>query len=112
MRRPPSTLNRFIDTDQYRDQHRHRHQARAPLLAREEGHDERHHLIGRVHGYHGTHGFGTSLAGIPPNRESLGSLVEDVSIVDNADAGVGHGRASIREAVSRRRSSSGLFDLR
>ena len=53
----------------------------------EKGHDERHHLIGRVHGYHGTHGFGTSLAGIPPNRESLGSLVEDVSIVDYADPG-------------------------
>jgi adenosylmethionine-8-amino-7-oxononanoate aminotransferase len=52
----------------------------------EQGHDERHHLIGRVHGYHGTHGFGTSLAGIPPNREAVGGLVEDVSIVDYDDA--------------------------
>ena len=52
----------------------------------EKGHDERHHLIARVHGYHGTHGFGTSLAGIPPNREAVGGLVEDVSIVDYDDA--------------------------
>jgi putrescine aminotransferase len=47
----------------------------------EQGHEERQHLIGRVHGYHGTHGFGTSLAGIPANRAQVGSLVEDVSIV-------------------------------
>ncbi len=52
----------------------------------EQGHDERHHLIARVHGYHGTHGFGTSLAGIPPNRSSVGRLVEDVSVVGHDDA--------------------------
>ena len=52
----------------------------------EKGHSERHHLIGRIHGYHGTHGFGTSLAGIPPNRESVGGLVEDVSIIAHDDA--------------------------
>jgi putrescine aminotransferase len=54
----------------------------------ERGEESRHHLIGRVHGYHGTHGFGTSLAGIPPNRQGVGSLVEDISIVahDDADA--------------------------
>jgi adenosylmethionine-8-amino-7-oxononanoate aminotransferase len=54
----------------------------------EKGHDERHHLISRFHGYHGTHGFGTSLAGIPPNRAAVGDLVEDVSVVafDDADA--------------------------
>ena len=52
----------------------------------EKGHDERHHLISRVHGYHGTHGFGTSLAGIPPNRAAVGSLVEDVSVVEHDDA--------------------------
>lgn len=52
----------------------------------ERGHEGRHHLIGRVHGYHGTHGFGTSLAGIPPNREAVGGLVEDVSIVAYDDA--------------------------
>ncbi len=53
----------------------------------EKGHDERHHLISRFHGYHGTHGFGTSLAGIPPNRAAVGDLVEDVSVVDHDDAG-------------------------
>ena len=53
----------------------------------EKGEAGRHHLISRVHGYHGTHGFGTSLAGIPPNRESLGNLVEDVSVIDHSDAG-------------------------
>ncbi|MCB0828079.1 MAG: aspartate aminotransferase family protein [Solirubrobacterales bacterium] len=52
----------------------------------EQGHDERHHLIARVHGYHGTHGFGTSLAGIPPNRTEVGRLVEDVSVVGHDDA--------------------------
>jgi len=46
----------------------------------EKGH-ERHHLISRHHGYHGTHGFGTSLAGIPPNRAAVGDLVEDVSVI-------------------------------
>lgn len=52
----------------------------------EKGDEGRHHLIGRTHGYHGTHGFGTSLAGIPPNRESVGGLVEDVSIIAHDDA--------------------------
>ncbi|MEX1219228.1 MAG: aspartate aminotransferase family protein [Solirubrobacterales bacterium] len=52
----------------------------------EDGRDGRHHLISRVHGYHGTHGFGTSLAGIPPNRESVGGLVEDVSVIPWDDA--------------------------
>jgi putrescine---pyruvate transaminase len=61
----------------------------------EKGHDERHHLISRVHGYHGTHGFGTSLAGIPPNRESLGDLIEDVSVVPHDDSG------ALREEIDR-----------
>lgn len=47
----------------------------------ERGQRGRHHLITREHGYHGTHGFGTSLAGIPPNREAYGGLIEDVSVV-------------------------------
>ncbi len=46
------------------------------------GKPERSHLITRRHGYHGTHGFGTSLAGIPANRIDLGPLIEQVSIVD------------------------------
>lgn len=39
------------------------------------------HLITRVHSYHGTHGFGTSLAGIEPNREGHGQLVGGTSLV-------------------------------
>ena len=33
----------------------------------EQGHPERVHLISRTQGYHGTHGFGTSLGGIEAN---------------------------------------------
>jgi len=51
----------------------------------ERGQPGRQHLITREHGYHGTHGFGTSLAGIPPNRAGYGSLVEDVSTVGYGD---------------------------
>ena len=52
------------------------------------GEDQRTHLIARTSGYHGTHGFGTSLAGIEPNRASFGNLVPDVSVVphDSAEA--------------------------
>jgi adenosylmethionine-8-amino-7-oxononanoate aminotransferase len=53
----------------------------------EKGHEQRQHLISRSHGYHGTHGFGTSLAGIPPNRAAVGDLVEDVTVVAYDDAG-------------------------
>jgi adenosylmethionine-8-amino-7-oxononanoate aminotransferase len=53
----------------------------------EKGQGGRHHLISRVHGYHGTHGFGTSLAGIPPNRAAVGDLVEEVSVIGHDDAG-------------------------
>jgi adenosylmethionine-8-amino-7-oxononanoate aminotransferase len=52
----------------------------------ERGRTKRHHMIGREHGYHGTHGFGTSLAGIPSNREHYGGLIEDVSLVSHGDA--------------------------
>lgn len=38
------------------------------------GEGERTHLIARRHGYHGTHGLGTSLGGIGPNREGVGPL--------------------------------------
>lgn len=47
----------------------------------EAGAPEREHLIVRTHAYHGTHGYGTSLAGIPANRSSWGQLVPDVSVV-------------------------------
>jgi putrescine---pyruvate transaminase len=41
----------------------------------EVGEPKRVHLISRSHGYHGTHGFGTALAGIEANREGYGTLL-------------------------------------
>ena len=38
------------------------------------GRPERVHLISRSQGYHGTHGLGTSLGGIPANRVDVGPL--------------------------------------
>ncbi len=39
------------------------------------------HLLARTSGYHGTHGFGTSLGGIEANTAGFGPLVDDVSVV-------------------------------
>jgi putrescine aminotransferase len=52
------------------------------------GEPQRVHLISRVHGYHGTHGIGTGIAGIPPNADGYGPLVPDSSTVafDDPDA--------------------------
>ena len=47
----------------------------------EQGHPERVHLISRTQGYHGTHGFGTSLGGIEANVSNWGPLVPAVSSV-------------------------------
>jgi adenosylmethionine-8-amino-7-oxononanoate aminotransferase len=38
------------------------------------GQPERVQLISRSQGYHGTHGMGTSIGGIPANRQSMGPL--------------------------------------
>ena len=43
------------------------------------GQPERVHLITREHGYHGTHGFGTSVGGIEANVVGWGPLVPGVS---------------------------------
>jgi adenosylmethionine-8-amino-7-oxononanoate aminotransferase len=45
------------------------------------GHPDRTHLISRTQGYHGTHGFGTSVGGIEANTSNWGPLVGDVSTV-------------------------------
>ncbi len=45
------------------------------------GQPERTHLISRTQGYHGTHGLGTSIGGIPVNRQDVGPLDPDVSVV-------------------------------
>ncbi len=55
---------------------------------RETGESQRTHVISRTSGYHGTHGFGTSIAGIPANRQHWGPLPEDNTVVphDSVDA--------------------------
>ncbi len=44
------------------------------------GQPDRTLLVSRTAGYHGTHGFGTALAGIPANREGFGPQVETVQV--------------------------------
>jgi adenosylmethionine-8-amino-7-oxononanoate aminotransferase len=44
------------------------------------GQPERTLLISRTAGYHGTHGFGTALGGIPVNRVGFGPQVETVQV--------------------------------
>jgi putrescine aminotransferase len=49
----------------------------------ERGAPHRTHLITRTGGYHGTHGFGTAIAGIPANQVGYGPLLDDVSVVEH-----------------------------
>jgi adenosylmethionine-8-amino-7-oxononanoate aminotransferase len=44
-------------------------------------------VVSRENSYHGLHGFGTSIAGIPSNREGLGSesLIPETARVSNVD---------------------------
>jgi adenosylmethionine-8-amino-7-oxononanoate aminotransferase len=44
------------------------------------GEHQRVHIVSREAGYHGTHGFGTSITGIPPNREGWGVLPGETTI--------------------------------
>jgi putrescine aminotransferase len=46
------------------------------------GQPQRQHLIGRVGGYHGTNGFGTSIGGIEGNRTGFGALIPHTSYVE------------------------------
>jgi adenosylmethionine-8-amino-7-oxononanoate aminotransferase len=52
------------------------------------GEPDRVHLISRTQGYHGTHGLGTSIGGIPANRMDVGPLDPNASQVphDSLDA--------------------------
>ncbi|MGO9903698.1 MAG: aspartate aminotransferase family protein [Solirubrobacteraceae bacterium] len=52
------------------------------------GSPERTHILSRTGAYHGTHGYGTALAGIDPNREGFGELAPDASQVDRDSVGV------------------------
>jgi adenosylmethionine-8-amino-7-oxononanoate aminotransferase len=49
---------------------------------------QRVHLIGRTQGYHGTHGLGTAIGGIPANQDGMGPLDPETSHVphDSAEA--------------------------
>lgn len=49
------------------------------------GQPERVHLISRVHGYHGTHGYGTTVAGIEANRTGWGPMLGSASVVAHDD---------------------------
>ncbi len=46
-----------------------------------EGQPERVHVISRTNGYHGTHGFGTSIGGIEANTSNWGPLIPHTSSV-------------------------------
>jgi putrescine---pyruvate transaminase len=54
----------------------------------ERGAPERTHLISRTAAYHGSHGYGTALGGIEPNRQGHGPLLADAVQVphDSVDA--------------------------
>jgi putrescine aminotransferase len=46
-------------------------------------------IVGRPRAYHGMHAYGTSLAGIPANREDFGDMVADVAhVAEDTVAGV------------------------
>jgi putrescine aminotransferase len=44
------------------------------------GEHQRVHVVSRETGYHGTHGYGTSITGIPPNREGWGVLAGENTV--------------------------------
>ncbi len=44
------------------------------------GEPQRVHVVSRETGYHGTHGYGTSITGIPPNREGWGVLAGENTV--------------------------------
>jgi adenosylmethionine-8-amino-7-oxononanoate aminotransferase len=46
-----------------------------------QGKPERVHVVSRVHAYHGSYGFGTSLGGIEPNRAGFGPLLPSTTRV-------------------------------
>lgn len=46
------------------------------------GKPEKRVIVSRGMAYHGIAGFGTSIAGIPANREGYGPLIEDVLVID------------------------------
>jgi putrescine aminotransferase len=51
------------------------------------GQPEKTVMIARQRAYHGMHAYGTSLAGIPGNREGWGTLVDEVELIGSFDLG-------------------------
>jgi putrescine---pyruvate transaminase len=49
------------------------------------GRPEKQVIVHRRHAYHGMNAYGTSLAGIPANREGFGTLIADVASVSHED---------------------------
>jgi putrescine aminotransferase len=49
------------------------------------GRPEKQVIVHRRHAYHGMNAYGTSLAGIPSNREGFGTLIPDVASVSHDD---------------------------
>ena len=47
------------------------------------GEPGRTHLLSRAHAYHGTHGFGTSIAGIEANASGWGPLLAHTAVVEH-----------------------------
>lgn len=60
--------------------------ARAYWQAR--GEHQRVHVVSRQTGYHGTHGYGTSIVGIPANREGWGVLAGETTVAPQDLEGV------------------------
>jgi putrescine aminotransferase len=50
------------------------------------GHPERNQILSRISGYHGTHGLGTSIAGIEANRTGLGAMDRETTRVERDSA--------------------------
>jgi putrescine---pyruvate transaminase len=48
------------------------------------GQPERTVLVSRAAGYHGTHGFGTAIGGIPANREGFGPMPENAQVAHDS----------------------------
>ncbi|HWF73667.1 MAG TPA: aminotransferase class III-fold pyridoxal phosphate-dependent enzyme [Solirubrobacteraceae bacterium] len=63
------------------------------------GEPDRTLLMSRTAGYHGTHGYGTALAGIPANRDGFGPQVETVQVPHDSLEAM---EAAIREAGAER----------
>ena len=55
------------------------------------GEPDRTLLVSRTAGYHGTHGFGTALAGIPANRFGFGPQVETLQVPHDSLEALEHG---------------------